>query len=130
MSEHTPGPWNVFTSNEQWSIGAKDDHLSHPEFEILRFGDTASPQDAANARLISAAPDLLAACRAFQNSLEQHKRGGLKPDPTFADWATVAYVINMATAKAIAKAEAVANLSMAGIDADATDALLRRDKQI
>jgi hypothetical protein len=52
MSEHTPGPWRVekFNDTKSWSIYANGGTHS-----------LASIRDAANARLIAAAPDMLEA---------------------------------------------------------------------
>jgi len=67
MSKHTPGPWEVYHNgyHDTWSVEgggdivadlwrlAEETHNRHPHFE-----DDCE----ANARLISAAPDLLQAC--------------------------------------------------------------------
>ncbi len=69
MSEHTPGPWEVYHNGyeDTWSVEGDGDivcdlwrlsestHRRHPHFD-----DNCE----ANARLISASPDLLAACEA------------------------------------------------------------------
>lgn len=60
MSEHTPGPWRVekFNDTKSWSIYANGGTHS-----------LASIRDAANARLIAAAPELLQALRDARESL-------------------------------------------------------------
>jgi hypothetical protein len=65
-TEHTPGPWQ-----QSWQfIVAPDANGIHPDIYLAEIaeedsdGRIASPeQQAANGRLIVAAPDLLAACR-------------------------------------------------------------------
>ena len=65
-TEHTPGPWQ-----QSWQfIVAPDPNGIHPDIYLAEIaeedsdGRVASPeQQAANGRLIVAAPDLLAACR-------------------------------------------------------------------
>jgi len=62
MSEHTPGPWGFEDAVHPWLITAGCDEagcliiVADPS-----WGDTEE-QDTANARLIVAAPELLAAC--------------------------------------------------------------------
>ena len=73
MSEHTPGPWNLW-------VGPKG------AFQITKGDDGAvlasrtdwdhrSLESIANARLISAAPDLLAALRAMVDRWEPDTEG-------------------------------------------------------
>jgi len=72
MSEHTPGPWRVFTSprgTKIIGIGTLDgDGITDCGFGVWRGG---SDEAMANARLIAAAPDLLAACTEFLPILER-----------------------------------------------------------
>lgn len=57
MSEHTPGPWDSHKSDEVMA-GDWDKHIA-----TAWNNNTIEPDEAtANARLISAAPCLLAAC--------------------------------------------------------------------
>jgi hypothetical protein len=66
MSKHTPGPWDA----SRWRVCAE------PGGNIKVICDTANnkasrtEENAANARLIAAAPDLLAACRSLLAQLE------------------------------------------------------------
>ena len=68
---HTPGPWTVF--DEKWGIGVTTDcaDIAHcGGFDTNRSRD----EERANARLIAAAPDLLAAlseCFSFIGTLDQ-----------------------------------------------------------
>lgn len=61
MSKHTPGPWR-FIANHPGCIPAFD--IRDAEGMMVAYlGHTRTPGQAeANARLIAAAPDLLAAC--------------------------------------------------------------------
>lgn len=73
MSEHTPGPWSA--SNRSWCdtyiIAPTFDHaiccldINHATEESQEADEA---QMAANARLISAAPDLLAICQRLAES--------------------------------------------------------------
>jgi hypothetical protein len=65
MSEHTPGPWTVEADDEgiyvlMGPLKGEDEHLA---VYTAPFNDeTPSARRVADARLIAAAPDLLAAC--------------------------------------------------------------------
>ena len=68
MSEHTPGPWRVFDGADHFIIGIGElngDGITDCGFGIWR-GKSEEAQ--ANARLIAAAPDLLAALRNFMEA--------------------------------------------------------------
>src|SRR6185295_13204498 len=77
MSEqkHTPGKWRILQQREpsdgtnHLAIAAGD----APAVAVCRISDVrfANAEDEANARLIAAAPDLLAACKAAIEHLEQ-----------------------------------------------------------
>ena len=65
MPQHTPGPWTVVPHDSSWGdywIQQASEHID----TYLSQGrdDEATRIDAANARLIEACPDLLAACQA------------------------------------------------------------------
>lgn len=70
MSEHTPGPWTI---RDRDGCG---DNIFGPGNE--RIANTYGDGDkwAANARLITAAPQLLAACKRFAAAM----RSGDKPE--------------------------------------------------
>jgi len=53
---HTPGPWNT------WENGDAEIGIEDSECMSIATMDGNSSQDKHNARLIAAAPDLLAAC--------------------------------------------------------------------
>ena len=71
---HTPGPWNVddlgdesfCETNHKYGIGSPNSPC-YRLAKIEGLGETAL----ANARLIAAAPDLLAACKAAKGVLDQ-----------------------------------------------------------
>lgn len=80
MTGYTPGPWTVDTTNAFGVYGVRTDYATHPGHDGAGYGSqicsmfTVSfqqtdkktrPQRDANARLIAAAPDLLAACEKF-----------------------------------------------------------------
>jgi hypothetical protein len=60
MSKHTPGPWETDDHETHWSIMAGDQHVA----DVRAFNSpvTTFAEGDANARLITAAPNLLAAC--------------------------------------------------------------------
>jgi hypothetical protein len=62
-TQHTPGPWKV---REDYA-GAMS-VVSHDHF-LARVGPPNTEQAVANARLIAAAPDLLAALQAAENQI-------------------------------------------------------------
>ena len=66
MTQHTFTPLKLHHApNGMWSIGARDDHPSHPEFEIARL-ETSE----AYAQLFTAAPELLAALKRLHDKHE------------------------------------------------------------
>lgn len=57
-TEHTKGPWKVDTKGRFWSIESTQCEIcAMPDMD----GREATPNEQANARLIAAAPELLAA---------------------------------------------------------------------
>jgi hypothetical protein len=85
MSKHMDGPWNIGMSGGRHNANIIYDALGECVCEVYRIpqniGINAAENDAAkridvaiglaNARLISAAPDLLAACEALTKVIEQ-----------------------------------------------------------
>jgi hypothetical protein len=59
MSTHTPGPWE-----REWRWSGFDIVADGPPIAHIHFGHDMKSATA-NSHLIAAAPDLLAACRAF-----------------------------------------------------------------
>lgn len=68
MSKHTPGPWRVYEGGSEGprilpNTGDKKEDLKY----IARVDGRDFPTDLANAKLIAAAPDLLAALKAQES---------------------------------------------------------------
>jgi hypothetical protein len=70
--KHSPGPWDWFTDVEDNSKAIPGDAHNGQSCKLLVASDNqgfahtvglSEPTDSANARLIAAAPDLLAACK-------------------------------------------------------------------
>ena len=76
-AQHTPGPWSLANGN--------DLQIDGPNGEAVAWTETCVgiERDRANARLIAAAPDLLAACMAVLDDLEMVPgkvyQGGIEP---------------------------------------------------
>ena len=76
MTTHTPGPWKVVDA-APWSVWCGDKQIAscrwydHDYPYEGTFADECAPSDQAhaNARLIAAAPDLLAALRHAKSAL-------------------------------------------------------------
>ena len=76
MSKHTKGPWHVGVGNGEGSVFADEGRARmeqggttlYPICNVNRGWDEA--EDAANARLIASAPDLLEACLCALADLE------------------------------------------------------------
>jgi hypothetical protein len=60
MTAHTPGPWEAYIDGQISSVNTFAESDRAMLIDITRSG-TSVKQDNANARLIAAAPDLLAA---------------------------------------------------------------------
>jgi hypothetical protein len=63
---HTPGPWTVWeVGKEHWWICEPEQPRRHSHFAQVCVGNFWREEGKANAKLIAAAPDLLAACKAL-----------------------------------------------------------------
>lgn len=62
-AQHTPGPWMVLPSVDRGQFCILTEHGNRIDIAVT-YGFDATPREA-NARLIAAAPDLLAACKAM-----------------------------------------------------------------
>lgn len=64
MATHTPGPWEIvpFAKTNVRQVGGDRGVASCGGYATTMRGDVAAENEA-NARLIAAAPDLLAACK-------------------------------------------------------------------
>ena len=68
---HTPGPWKVAKNGRSVIVGSmKVNQSSGPMAASCSVADRHNAELAANANLIAAAPDLLAACRETIQYLE------------------------------------------------------------
>jgi len=68
-AKHTPGPWKVGTNHSAavWATAGLIASV-YPGEPATSADDCDGPVSDANARLIAAAPDLLAACIAFRDA--------------------------------------------------------------
>jgi len=70
-TKHTPGPWNISSAN-RYAVNASGRGIATAEgADDVKYSDFFPPTEeaAANARLIAAAPDLLAALMACEREL-------------------------------------------------------------
>lgn len=76
MIEHTPAPWTAERNDHGWSVSGQaprpDDY---PKLWFIARTESNEPEDEANARLIAAAPDLLAACKLLLTFTEDVRLG-------------------------------------------------------
>jgi hypothetical protein len=72
MSEHTPGPWMV---NKYGGVGAGE--FGTNPCVIQSDGFIGEDREEADKALISAAPDLLAACEAVVDDLSDEERANM-----------------------------------------------------
>lgn len=73
---HTPGPWRV--SEPLGQRGAEVRHVSNLHTPVCMVNSGCRPEGEANARLIAAAPDLLAALEDMREQLRAHVRLDVK----------------------------------------------------
>lgn len=79
MSQHTPGPWNVevrptqYSDLKEYSVvaphGWREDNGEYRECSVVELLDNA-----ADARLVATAPDMLAALKSARDSFDQFVR--------------------------------------------------------
>lgn len=81
-AQHTPGPWQARSEYEPWLIiGNVDGEILHdgPSFSYTEICEVIGGDDArealANARLIAAAPDLLALAIQYRDDLKRPPNG-------------------------------------------------------
>ncbi len=78
-AQHTPGPWYIDCQNESAAIGYRA-IVDKDGYTVC----SPSPMGQANARLIAAAPDLLAALIAFDNAFSHYCEGDPDSDEVSA----------------------------------------------
>ncbi len=73
MSAHTPGPWSAFTAQvSQFSKTSRGTvAVEQTRAVVAELPARATAETEANARLIAAAPDLLAACQRIADWIEE-----------------------------------------------------------
>lgn len=109
LAGHTPGPWFVRKDREFYRdhpqplcvANHKDQEAydEHPDPKwICRLFDAWGPEAEANAALIAAAPDLLAALKGLQKQIHAHYKMNVKKDFSLM-------LADAEAGKAIAKAE-------------------------
>ena len=103
MAEHTPGPWFVFPNGHcvGGPTGLLDADPNEKTAGVAMCGMRLRTEEEieANARLIAAAPDLLAACEDYLRELQSWSESNTPPtDSTMAE-------LRQRTADAIAKAK-------------------------
>ena len=86
MITHTPGPWHVYISPGGWQtcVCAEDGSI------ITRMGNYSGSPVLANAHLIAAAPDLLAALRSLCSEFYMMMNPSLLPSAYRAACAAIA----------------------------------------
>lgn len=93
-TQHTPGPWHVgpvqpslyYVETESGFDIAKCEFKVPGEFRLV--GDSTKPEAEANARLISAAPELLEECERSLFEISQHLLNGNQfTEPMLKAWA-------------------------------------------
>ncbi len=101
MAKHTPAPWSVqqnATTDQILTIQA-DPISGTNKWRIATVSNTNGPIGQANARLIAAAPDMLAALLAAQERLEQQQSDGTTFEEVAATLGEIHAVIAQATAE-------------------------------
>ena len=105
--KHTPGPWQAWNSHggrnmRRWRVGSlgKTAGITLPVASLANEDDGVSgDEQVANAYLIEAAPDLLAALRLVESSLSAYRATGAFTPGQPSGW------LMAQVADAIAKAE-------------------------
>ena len=93
-TEHTPGPWIINLRGVNDHIGAIGPIFGY-NYDSLEL-DPDNPRDMADARLVSAAPDLLAAC---EDALEGFRHVPMSLEGTHEAVLTLRAAVAKATGK-------------------------------
>lgn len=90
MGGHTPGPWRVGADREQWKWRNVLGGEQPADFSVAAVPKNlplrSLEEGEANARLIAAAPDLLAACKTI---IQAYENADVAPDALDAAYAAV-----------------------------------------
>lgn len=109
MSKHTPGPWVLIPAGDEWSSGRiatiepKPETMIDTNFWTVAEVNYRRDEHAANANLIAAAPDLLAACEEFRNVLRSKVRNSQYSE----EYAEAFYQAEKKMDQAIARAKGI-----------------------
>lgn len=82
-TKHTPGPWRVEVGNRIEILGPRD-KIGWPASVAYNLGMPDQPEAQANARLIAAAPDMLADWCEVRDRIVAHANGNSPIDDTNA----------------------------------------------
>ena len=85
MNKHIPGPWTAHEPDEEldkyhWTIRAPGTREGMVSFEVARISGKNNDTDANTARLIAAAPELLAALQWYEAKAVQMGRAAIHQD--------------------------------------------------
>ena len=86
MTGHTPGPWSIYEDDEEPTLVVQYETM--PSYYLPIWGKIFSERpitdtDRANARLIAAAPEMLAALRRCAEGYERMQRNTTQPQIRF-----------------------------------------------
>jgi hypothetical protein len=98
VSNHTPGPWEILTTNRKTYVVTNA--LSQPFVGQVIAGPTTCPDWESNARLIASAPDLLSALEAVTKAYVELVQSDYPPS-----WSAEKNSEVISARKAIAKAK-------------------------
>lgn len=86
QNKHTPGEWRALPFGEDSATGLPGESIYGPDnvrvAEILFIRKRSKVEHEANARLIAAAPDLLAACETLRSAMVHMEEFDSLPDDT------------------------------------------------
>lgn len=76
MSKHTPGPWRAFLNKGVIGVAPANGQYRAGDIAICSDHDSrrTNEEAMANARLISAAPDMLEALEALHDEIDEYQR--------------------------------------------------------
>ena len=108
MSEHTPGPWKIVGEDMRFVYAPGKDGTNRFSTHVAPghipgYDDEETQQ--ANARLIAAAPDLLAACKSIMRIRDLWLPAGGKVDPEHMNEVRALSAMHNMLLDVIAKAE-------------------------
>lgn len=72
MKKHTPGPWDNCAIGDYADYAGNSSVIIGDDRRIAVVHNHGTGEDVANARLIAAAPEMLAACKAFIHAMDEY----------------------------------------------------------